>query len=87
MAEPTVLRNRGEYWYARTARKRHRCEGERSTCDFIEQGARYIEMKLPPGSDVGNVDWWRIKVCIACAVTFNRELVEQLGLAEAVSPR
>jgi len=82
------LRNRQEYWQARTARKQHECGGERAECaDRIEPGARYVEMKLPPNSDMGNPDWWLMRVCVPCASGFNRELVVRLGLAEAVSPR
>jgi hypothetical protein len=80
------LRNREEYWTGRTARKRHQCESSAARCDdrYIEPGARYIEMSLPPNSDMGNADWWRVKACLKCATAFNRELVDRLFPPTAV---
>lgn len=74
------LRNREEYWTGRTARKRHRCESSAQRCTerSINPGDRYVEMSLPPNSDMGNAEWWRVKACLACATVFNRELVAQL---------
>lgn len=80
-----VLRNREEYWYARTARKRHRCEDTACGQRDIEPGTRYVELKLPPGGEMGNEHWWRMRVCVPCASKFNRELVERLGL-QPVTP-
>lgn len=80
------LRNREEYWYARTAAKQHRCED--SFADgrhLIECGERYIELKLPPGGELGYQGWSRMKVCVPCACRYHRGLVEQLGLVQAVS--
>jgi hypothetical protein len=80
------LRNREEYWQDRTARKQHRCESDHGTrcTNRIEPGTRYIVMTLPPNSDIGNPSWWRMKVCLPCAITSNSELVTRL-IAGAVS--
>lgn len=83
MADVKSLRNREEYWYARTARKQHRCEDY--VCERrIEPGTRYVELKLPPGGEMGYEGWHRMRLCVPCASNFNRDLVERLGLAEAV---
>jgi hypothetical protein len=74
------VRNREEYWTGRAAQKRYRCESERITpcAGYIEPGQRYVAMELPPGSEIGNQGWWRLKVCLPCATDCNSGLVTQL---------
>lgn len=74
----TTVRNREEYWTGRTARKRHVCEGEKPGCPGgVEPGQRYVEMKLPPNSDLGNQGWWRMRVCRSCAEAYNKPLADE----------
>jgi len=75
------IRNREEYWRARTARKQHRCEDY--VCEHrIEPGERYIELKLPPGGDMGYTSWSLMRICVTCGCRYHRHIVEQLGLVE-----
>lgn len=57
----------------RTAGKPHRCQSDRShkfpggCVETIERGDRYCRSALPPGTDLGNTNWWRANLCVPCA--------------------
>ncbi|WP_431892699.1 hypothetical protein [Micromonospora haikouensis] len=63
----------------RTARKQHTCEADTGTrCrTTIEPGDRYLLASLPPNSEMGNPDWWRMKICRGCAEQYGQTLDEQ----------
>ena len=50
---------------ARTARKRHHCDGiGGEPCGGIKPGDRYVESVAPPDWDgLGNLGWWRLRFC------------------------
>jgi len=59
----------------RTARKIHRCDGERSGCPgAIQVGQLYLYSALPPNSDLGNERWWTAKICASCVAASGRSL-------------
>lgn len=79
MSAPKV-RNREEYWTLRAARKRYQCETERITpCQiWIEPRQQYVLLELPPNSEIGNREWWRMRCCLPCAKDCNADLLAQL---------
>lgn len=74
------VRNREEYWTLRRARRRYQCQTERITpcAGYIEPGQQYVVLDLPPNSDIGNPEWWRMRCCLPCAKDCNADLVAQL---------
>ncbi|MEU5945115.1 hypothetical protein ABZ793_06080 [Micromonospora sp. NPDC047465] len=64
---------------ARTARKTHRCGSETGKCHTtIQPGDRYLLASLPPDSEMGNTDWWHLKVCRGCAEVYGQSMEEQV---------
>lgn len=65
----------------RTARKPHRCERCKTR---ILPGERYVHYTLSPDDhEVGNVGWWDMKECAACAATHSRGDLAA-GMADAL---
>lgn len=52
------------------ARRTLRCQGDAvsaAAChDTIQPGEHYTLSKLPPNSDLGNVEWWTVRLCSGC---------------------
>lgn len=74
------VRNREEYWRARTARDAYRCDSVHfDRCpNGIDRGDRYVEMTLPPSAEFANGEWHRMRACVPCAFDFNAELAAQV---------
>lgn len=63
----------------RTARKVHRCTadaGIEGCAGRIRPGDRYQYSSLPPGTDLGNENWWHGKLCRACAAYYGQPVAE-----------
>lgn len=73
------VRNGDEYLSLHTARKQYFCESERSGCSVvIKAGDLYVLAELPPGSDVGNDRWWRMRICQPCGQVAGDGVPEKL---------
>lgn len=74
------IRNREEYWQARSAAKPHRCGGDRGVrcTSRIEIADRYVEVTMPPSAEFANGEWHRVRLCVACALAFNADLTNQV---------
>lgn len=79
-ASPTRrIRNGDEYLRLLTARKQRFCEAQRSGCaTVIQPGDQYVLAELPPNSDMGNVRWWRMPICVPCGQVARDGVAEHL---------
>lgn len=68
MNRPRVAFTSGSIAGVVTARKRHTC-GSHLSRDrhYIEPGEQYVANALPPdNADIGNQNWWHMRVCLDC---------------------
>lgn len=67
------------YLTLRIARKRYACESRHSGCaSTIEAGHQYVLSELPPKSEIGNAEWWRMRICMPCGHVTRTEVAEKL---------
>jgi hypothetical protein len=52
------------------ARKDYSCDGPHDTYaadPVIHKGDTYFRAALPPHSEIGNAEWWTMRLCWTCA--------------------
>ena len=88
---PRVAFTHGSIAKVVTARRRYVCGNHLSGVEkhYIEPGQRHVSNSLPPhNSEIGNENWWSLRVCLdCCPIKHDERVIRPVPSADTEASR